>query len=71
MPKEKTHPTEYFIAGGFAGVVSRTVIAPIERVKILYQVNKGTSESGLAVAQKIWKNEGALAFWKGNSAAGA
>ena len=23
MPKEKTHSVEYFVAGGFAGVVSR------------------------------------------------
>ena len=69
MPKEKTHPTEYFVAGGFAGVVSRTCIAPIERVKILYQINKGTETSGLNVAQNIWRHEGLAAFWKGNSAA--
>jgi hypothetical protein len=29
---------EYLIAGGTAGIVSRTVIAPIERVKILFQI---------------------------------
>ena len=57
------------MAGGFAGVISRTAIAPIERVKILYQINKGTAESGLAVAKGIWRNEGLSAFWKGNSAA--
>ena len=69
MGKEKTHPTEYFLAGGFAGVISRTCIAPIERVKILYQINKGTATSGFAVAKNILENEGAIAFWKGNSAA--
>lgn len=60
---------EYFVAGGIAGVISRTAIAPIERVKILYQINKGTAESGLQVARNIWFKEGAAAFWKGNTAA--
>ena len=67
--KEKTHPTEYFIAGGLAGVLSRTCIAPIERVKILYQVGRGSNMSGTAVASGILRDEGVLAFWKGNSAA--
>lgn len=69
MPKEKTRPTEYFLAGGTAGVLSRTCIAPIERVKILYQINKGAGSSGAAVASTIFRNEGMLAFWKGNTAA--
>ena len=71
MPKEKQSPSEYFVAGGFAGVISRTCIAPIERVKILYQVQRGTAaagSSGLELAQNIWKHEGVLAFWKGNTA---
>ena len=59
----------YFVAGGIAGVVSRTAIAPIERVKILYQIARGTSQSGLDVARGILQNEGALAFWKGNTVA--
>ena len=50
-------------------MISRTCIAPIERVKILYQINKGTATSGFAVAKNILENEGAIAFWKGNSAA--
>ena len=73
MPKEKTHPTEYFVAGGLAGVVSRTCIAPIERVKILYQVTSrnagGNSLPWTAIAPKILREEGLAAFWKGNTAA--
>ena len=61
--------TEYFVAGGVAGVVSRTAIAPIERVKILYQLGKGSSSSGLTLAQGILRDEGISAFWKGNTAA--
>lgn len=29
-----------FIGGGTAGVISKTVVAPIQRVKIIYQVIK-------------------------------
>ena len=61
---------EYFVAGGIAGVVSRTIIAPIERVKILYQVSRASaSTSWVALAPRIWREEGLLAFWKGNTAA--
>ena len=31
-------PIEYLIAGGAAGAISRTCVAPIERVKIIFQV---------------------------------
>lgn len=68
-PAPKPSRGEYFIAGGIAGIVSRTCIAPIERVKILYQINRGGSASWLGIAPKILREEGALAFWKGNSAA--
>ena len=72
MPtKEKTHPTEYFCAGGLAGIVSRTCIAPVERVKILYQVGRKASgeTSWTAIAPRILREEGVSAFWKGNTAA--
>ncbi len=67
---KKDAPATYFVAGGIAGVVSRTCIAPIERVKILFQINRG--EAGLPwwrLPGKILHEEGALAFWKGNTAA--
>lgn len=71
--KEKTHPIEYFVAGGIAGVVSRTFIAPVERVKILYQITRATGGSAplhwTAIAPNILREEGVLAFWKGNTAA--
>ncbi len=48
MSKAKSNPIDYFVAGGFAGVVSRTAIAPIERVKILFQISSG---AGAAASQ--------------------
>lgn len=63
---------EYFIAGGTAGMISRTCIAPIERVKIMYQVSRAdaTIPKGYRwILPNIVKNEGVLALWKGNSAA--
>ena len=69
---KKDGPTTYLIAGGIAGVVSRTCIAPIERVKILFQIQSragGGGGSWLHMPGAILREEGARAFWKGNTAA--
>ena len=68
-PATKDAASTYFIAGGVAGIVSRTCIAPIERVKILYQINRGSSQAWYRIPGQILHNEGVLAFWKGNTAA--
>ena len=65
---KKGHWTEYLLAGGTAGMVARTCIAPIERIKILFQVQKGTANYNNLVLS-VLKKEGALSMWKGNSAA--
>ena len=38
MGKAKTM-TEHVVAGGVSGIAARTCIAPIERLKIIYQLN--------------------------------
>ena len=63
-------PLEYFVAGGIAGMVSRTCIAPIERVKIIYQVaKKGQMTNYFSVLPDLLKKEGFFSLWKGNSTA--
>lgn len=67
-------PTSYwyvhFLSGGIAGVVSKTVVAPLDRVKILLQT-KNPRYYGLGVFRtlvKINETEGVQALWKGNGA---
>lgn len=59
-----------FIAGGVAGAVSRTVVSPLERLKILYQVqNVGRNEYKMSVPKalaKMWRDEGWRGFMAGN-----
>jgi hypothetical protein len=70
-PKPKKNIAEVLVAGGTAGMVARTVIAPIERAKILYQIQRGVGQEAgwTGILPKILREEGALAMWKGNSAA--
>lgn len=58
-----------FVAGGVAGAVSRTVVSPFERVKILLQVQSSTRayNQGLfpAIAQ-VYAEEGWKGLFRGN-----
>jgi len=65
-----------FLSGGVAGAIAKTATAPIERVKLLIQtqdsnpavtsgkVQRYTSMTDCAV--RVYKEQGALAFWRGN-----
>ena len=65
-----------FLAGGVAATISKTAVAPIERVRLLLQVQharkpitadqryKGITDC----AGHIPKEQGVLSFWRGNLA---
>ena len=59
-----------FIGGGVAGAVSRTVVSPLERLKILFQIQSaGRNEYQMSVGKglaKMWREEGWRGFMRGN-----
>jgi len=73
-----------FLSGGLAGIVAKTVVAPFDRIKILYQViisfnffcfnphkttkRSFTYKSGIQEALFICRTEGARGLWRGNIA---
>ncbi|KAJ0491295.1 putative mitochondrial carrier protein [Helianthus annuus] len=58
------------IAGGVAGGVAKTIVAPLERLKILFQVTRSEFHNIglLASFRRIAKTEGILGFYRGNGA---
>lgn len=59
-----------FISGGLAGSVAKTLVAPIDRVKILLQVHSVHYEnySIFSTFYQVVKQEGPLALYNGNGA---
>lgn len=61
--------TDDIAAGAFAGVVSRMLTAPLDVVKIRYQINHNnivSSPSMWHAMRGIVREEGITALWKGN-----
>jgi solute carrier family 25 protein 42 len=59
------------ICGAIAGATAKTVTAPIDRVKILYQVNAErafTLAKAAKTTTKIFNNTGIAGLWRGNMA---
>jgi len=61
-------------AGGVAGGISKTVVAPIERVKLLLQVQAASTQikepyTGIINCfTRVSREQGPLSFWRGNTA---
>lgn len=63
--------SSYFIAGGFAGAASRTVVSPLERLKIIQQVQPRTGDAKQYKGVwrslvRMFKEEGFRGFMRGN-----
>eukprot|EP01126_Amoeba_proteus_P065048 TRINITY_DN9184_c0_g1_i1.p1 TRINITY_DN9184_c0_g1~~TRINITY_DN9184_c0_g1_i1.p1 ORF type:complete len:370 (+),score=59.92 TRINITY_DN9184_c0_g1_i1:122-1231(+) len=57
----------YLLAGGIAGSVSRTITAPLDRIKTLVQAKSDLITGGFIKGiQNIYKDGGARSFWRGN-----
>ncbi|XP_029463464.1 solute carrier family 25 member 43 [Rhinatrema bivittatum] len=58
------------LCGGLAGLLGRSLTAPLEVVKVLAQVGSSHSEGGFVRSfSRLFQAEGGKAFWKGNGAA--
>lgn len=66
LPKEVRN----ILAGGTAGMVAKSVVAPLDRIKILYQVSAAQFHilDIPGVVRNIIQHEGLSALWKGNTA---
>ncbi|KAI7868874.1 mitochondrial carrier domain-containing protein [Spinellus fusiger] len=61
--------TRHLVSGGLAGAVSRTVVSPMERIKILFQIQgpePAVYRGVFPTLAKIWREEGFLGYMKGN-----
>jgi solute carrier family 25, member 42 len=59
------------VAGGLAGILAKSCVAPADRVKILFQVHSGkhfSIRNAFKEASAIVSQDGARSLWRGNSA---
>jgi len=76
MPVDVLSFAKDFLAGGIAAAISKTAVAPIERVKLLLQVQHVSKQIAADKQYKgiidcfvrIPKEQGFLSFWRGNMA---
>lgn len=60
---------QHLVSGAVAGIASRMFTAPIDLLKIRFQLHTDTRHQSIPQAiRTIWQAEGTTAFWKGNTA---
>ena len=62
------------LAGGLAGSCAKTLVAPLDRIKILFQTSnpeflkyRGTFGGFIDAGKRIWKTDGVMGLYQGNS----
>lgn len=62
------------LAGGLAGSCAKTLVAPLDRIKILFQTSnpefikyRGTFGGFIDAGKRIWKADGVMGLYQGNS----
>lgn len=63
-----TRNLKFLAAGAIAGVVSRTLVSPLEVVATVNMAAVGTVEGPIDMLTRLWALEGATGFYKGNGA---
>jgi solute carrier family 25 (adenine nucleotide translocator) protein 4/5/6/31 len=60
------------VAGALSGALSRTVMAPVERIKLMKQLQTSGGEavpkSAMQIAYQVYSEQGVYSFWRGNLA---
>ncbi|PAV90717.1 hypothetical protein WR25_05498 [Diploscapter pachys] len=72
--KDAVRFSKDFVAGAFAAAIAKTVVAPIERVKLVLQLQSGQETIAVDKRYKgmvdcfirLPKEQGFLSFWRGN-----
>jgi Mitochondrial carrier protein len=67
---------EDLVSGGIAGLVSKTIVAPMERVKLLLQVQHTSTQISadqrykgmLDCFKRVYREQGLTSFWRGHVA---
>ena len=73
-PSQLDDTARRLLAGGASGVVTKSMTAPLERIKILLQlrsmskVTASSSSSILGTMRSVLRDDGIRGFWKGNGA---
>lgn len=60
-----TKRLHFMIGGAFAGIVSRTAVAPLDRMHTILVAR--SDEDGKKMLTDLLKNEGILGLWRGNT----
>ncbi len=65
-PQSPSYITCNLLSGGIANAVSRTAVAPFERMRLSMQVDSTKYKNSIHCFQDILKHEGIIGFYRGN-----